>query len=940
MKQSKFMQKKTTILAIFSFIFISCGIMGLPFIAMALDAIAPETTITVMPAKTSTSADASFSFTSNEPGTFQCKLDGGIYELCVSPKIYSSLTEGSHTFYVKAIDSAGNMDVSPAVYFWTIAIAPETTITVMPAKTSTSVSASFSFTSNEPGTFQCKLDSLTYTVCTSPKIYDVLNPGTHTFYVKAIDSAGNMDVSPAVYAWTIIDVMAPETTITAMPAKTSTSVSASFSFTSNEPGIFQCKLDGGTYAVCASPKTYSNLAYGSHTFYVKAIDNANNMDVSPAVYFWTIIDAVAPETSITITPAKTATTTSASFSFTSNEPGTFQCKLDGGTYAVCSSPKIYSTLAYGSHTFYVKAIDSAGNMDVSPAVYFWTIIDIVAPETTITVMPAKTAITTSASFSFTSNEAGTFQCKLDGGTYAVCTSPKTYSNLAYGSHTFYVKAIDNANNMDVSPAVYFWTIIDAVAPETTITVMPSKISTSFNPYFRFTSNEAGTFQCKLDGGNYTPCVSPITYSALNTGAHTFYVRAIDSAGNIDATPAVYDWDILDTVKPQTTITGMPAKISTSTTAIFIFESNEEGTFQCKLDSEIYAPCTSPKIYTELTERTHTFYVKAKDNAGNVDDVSPAYYTWTIAIAPETTITLMPPKISTSTSAKFSFISNETGTFQCKLDGGTYASCYSPKTYSSLSEGSHTFYVKAIDSKGNMDVSPAVYFWTIATDIIAPETTITDMPSKNSTSTEASFSFISNEPGTFQCKLDGGTYALCTSPKIFNSLSEGSHTFYVKAIDNAGNMDVSPAVYFWTIATDVIAPETTITVMPAKTSTSADASFSFTSNEPGTFQCKLDGGIYELCVSPKIYSSLTEGSHTFYVKAIDSAGNMDVSPAVYFWTIATDIITPETTTTDMSVMTLENTDVVLSLPQTSPELSDTSLKTIPSNSASHKKTKDR
>jgi hypothetical protein len=85
--------------------------------------------------------------------------------------------------------------------------------------------------------------------------------------------------------------------------------------------------------------------------------------------------------------------------------------------------------------------------------------DTTPPETTITASPANPTVSTSASFSFSSNESGsTFQCRIDGGSYASCTSPKTYSSLAVGSHTFDVRATDQAGNVDSTPATRTWQI--------------------------------------------------------------------------------------------------------------------------------------------------------------------------------------------------------------------------------------------------------------------------------------------------------------------------------------------------------------------------------------------------------------------------------------------------------------------------------------------------
>ena len=67
------------------------------------------------------------------------------------------------------------------------------------------------------------------------------------------------------------------------------------------------------------------------------------------------------------------TATSASFAFTSTETGSFACSLDGAPFAACSSPKAYSALAYGTHTFAVRAADYAGNTDATPATRTWTV---------------------------------------------------------------------------------------------------------------------------------------------------------------------------------------------------------------------------------------------------------------------------------------------------------------------------------------------------------------------------------------------------------------------------------------------------------------------------------------------------------------------------------------------------------------------------------------
>src|SRR5207245_4870971 len=190
---------------------------------------------------------------------------------------------------------------------------------------------------------------------------------------------------------------------------------------------------------------------------------------------------------------------------------------------------------------------------------------------TITAAPPARSNSSSASFSFTATEAGSsFACQLDASAFAACTSPQSYSGLANGSHSFQVRATDPAGNTDPSPASYTWTV-DLTPPQTSTPPHPTDPSNDTTPSFQFSSSETNsTFQCRLDGGSWSFCVSPYTLSpALAEGSHTFDVRAIDVAGNTDPTPASYAWTV-DLTAPDTSITAHPADPSTHTTPTFSF----------------------------------------------------------------------------------------------------------------------------------------------------------------------------------------------------------------------------------------------------------------------------------------------------------------------------------------------------------------------------------
>jgi DNA-binding beta-propeller fold protein YncE len=86
---------------------------------------------------------------------------------------------------------------------------------------------------------------------------------------------------------------------------------------------------------------------------------------------------------------------------------------------------------------------------------------------------------------------------------------------------------------------------DRKPPNTRITSGPPKMTTARTVRFKFRSTERGSdFQCKPDWRKrWTSCRSPKSYANLRRGNHSFLVRAIDRAGNVDRTPAKRRWSV-------------------------------------------------------------------------------------------------------------------------------------------------------------------------------------------------------------------------------------------------------------------------------------------------------------------------------------------------------------------------------------------------------------
>jgi len=126
-----------------------------------------------------------------------------------------------------------------------------------------------------------------------------------------------------------------------------------------------------------------------------------------------------------------------------------------------------------------------------------------------------------------------------------------YVNIGSGDGTIRLDVINdnsiqdvNGNSLDgdyTNGEIYD---IDRTPPDTSIDAHPLDPSSDFSPTFEFSSpDDTATFVCQLDSGGYSSCSSPKTYIGLSNGTHTFEVRAVDPAHNIDPSPDSYTWTI-------------------------------------------------------------------------------------------------------------------------------------------------------------------------------------------------------------------------------------------------------------------------------------------------------------------------------------------------------------------------------------------------------------
>ena len=149
----------------------------------------------------------------------------------------------------------------------------------------------------------------------------------------------------------------------------------------------------------------------------------------------------------------------------------------------------------------------------------WT-VDTVAPDTTIDTSPSDPSNDRSPSFEFHAGEAASFECQLDTGEWAACSSGQTYAGLTDGQHTFRVRATDRAANLG-DAAARTWTV-DTVAPDTTIDSAPADPSNDRAPSFELrTLARSPSFECRLDEGAWAWLLEPAGLHRPGGREHTF-----------------------------------------------------------------------------------------------------------------------------------------------------------------------------------------------------------------------------------------------------------------------------------------------------------------------------------------------------------------------------------------------------------------------------------
>eukprot|EP01087_Luapelamoeba_hula_P020056 TRINITY_DN6760_c0_g1_i2.p1 TRINITY_DN6760_c0_g1~~TRINITY_DN6760_c0_g1_i2.p1 ORF type:complete len:1410 (-),score=138.40 TRINITY_DN6760_c0_g1_i2:70-4299(-) len=754
-------------------------------------------------------------------------------------------------------------------------------------------------------------------------------PGFYVLVVTESDIAGR-NIHRVNGAWVYSPAIL---SVTSRPPLYASSTTASFIFNSTCTLGYECmSRNNRSWAACTSPVLLTNLTDGIQTFSVRTIDQQTRKS-----YSWTV-DTTPPVTIITQPPPLYTNARSIVISFYDLDltPTYQQCAFNSGPWTNCSSPVMFTTvktytrvdshLKNGNYSLAIRSIDSANNVEKSgPVVLF--VVD--------TLFPVAQWISTPAAHSFHSvqfkwmatdtgsgvDETGN-RCLLvsrtgyySNTTADNCTSPKNYSQLVPGYYTFTINIRDLAGNAAVM--TYNWTVV-APSASPSQSISPSRTpSPSYSPSQSSTPSISNT---PSPSHTASPSCSQSSSASTSTTPSASKSPSPSSSNSVtpspSPSPAVY----------AITLTGVPALYSNVTQPVITFDvtppqlatRSMSTTFvQCMANSGQWLNCTSPLHFTALfvlLNGPNDLFIRIFDYSTNKTQATSTA-SWYFDNSPPNTVLTPVTNVVRTSSTFMEFIvsaTDNTGVpitvFECKLDTNDWDTCYENYTVDNLVDGVHIAKARSTDVTGIMELSPASFTWVV--DTTPPTLQFTSRPPVVTNQTTATFTWISADPDglpispTFACKLNSVTDT-CRSPYVLSQLPEGQQTLTVAASDTLGN------TVFRTIGWLVdYTPPTTVLIGNGFADDNDIDNNSTKRSIPGaplveyTFTatdalsgvqyvyCKLqkDGSntvvSIQPCQSPFFVNTttLTNGTYTVVISAVDWAGNTDPKPIVRNFTI--------------------------------------------------------
>lgn len=685
------------------------------------------------------------------------------------------------------------------------------------------------------GSVTCSGGGFTFTVTKS-------SDGNYSFGFVQTDAAGNASGSTSL-SWTRSSAI-PLTPVMSSPA------SNPLYSNSDTLVLAGTCTNGNTVEVTGGATLSQACSGGAFSFSVtKTLDGAHSFSIRQrsvsAIYsgaasvVWNR-DTVAPAAPVITTPASSPRTANGSSFVVAGTCGAGNSVVISGdtpqASLTCSAGGSFSftvtETADGTYDYFVNQVDLAGNVSANSTAQW--IRDTVSPGMVTVDSPADnpynsgdTNLTISVSCEPLAVVVVTGSASRSGDCSPLGSYSFSVSQSADGNYSYLIQQTDVAGN--ASPTLTFAWTRDTTIPFTpVVTASPAPSS---NPYYSRGSSLTLRVTCDTARGGtvslggdvietevsspanslFQTCnSSPVTFVIQKSTDGVYHLSFNQEDPNTGATSAdaAFTW-VRDTTAPS------PPSLINPSVSPYIAPGNLTITGICDPNARVNVTDSAAAQTLNTTcsvggyfsvsvsksvDGSYPFTLSQTDVAGNTS--GSVSFTWgrnSSAIAPPGVST---PLVSPLTNNSSTYNLNGTCTtgYDVVLAGVSASDVVSPAgvlTQTCGANGSFSFQV-AKSSDGTfamtlvqklLSLTSSAVGRTWVRDTVAPTVTFSSAPAPSSVnvSTTASFVFSANESASFQCKLDSGPYVSCNSPQNLTGLSNGSHTFSVRATDSAGNV---------------------------------------------------------------------------------------------------------------------------------------------------------
>jgi len=757
----------------------------------------------------------------------------------------------------------------------------------------------------------------------------------YQFYAQAIDAAGNISANSNT-----INISTPDTQAPAAPsALTSSSLAAasvtlSWTASTDNVGVSGYDVYRGGIKINTSlvtSTTYNVAGLTSATayqFYIQAKDAAGNTSANSNTISITTPDNLPPAAPANlVASAITQSTLTLSWNASTDNVGVsgydvYQNGAKINSLPVATATYNVSGLAAATvYQFYVVAKDAAGNLSVNS-----NTINISTPDTQAPTAPANLAIASLTQTLFTLNwNASTDNVGVAGydiyqggvmiNTSSVATTTYNVTGLsASTAYQYYVQAKDAAGNTTNSSILNVTTPapLDTEAPSAPADLAASNIAqSSVDLNWSDASDNVGVtgYDIYRDDNKIGSTSTAITaYQVTGLSAlvsYNFYIVAKDAAGNFSNGSNTVNIATPDTempVAPSTlsatavtqntlTLTWTAGTDNVGVTGYDIYQDNN------KINSN---PVTIPSFdVTGLNSSTvYSFYVQAADAAGNTSNSTSINVTTSAPPdmeAPSAIADLAATSVTqTAVTLSWTASTDNVGVtvydiYQNNVLIDTAAGAATSYIINGLvALNSYDFYIVSKDAAGNISANSNTI--NISTPDTQAPTAPAGLLSSNLTATSVTLNWTASSDNVgvtgydvYRNNVKINTVPVTGTTYSVTGLAQATaYSFYIKAIDNAGNVSANSNTV------NINTPDISAPTAPANlvssvlTSTTLTLSWSASTDNVGVtgYDVYRNGVKINVAVAAATTYNVTglnaATAYNFYVQARDAAGNISAN----------------------------------------------------------------